>query len=91
MPDLLAVMLVCASTVPQPSCDRTTAVDVMVSPASTPFDCAMRGQAMVAGGALAESLKDGMYLKIQCERSKRTAMEAMGSSERDGAAGQGSE
>jgi hypothetical protein len=63
-------MLVCASTVPQPTCDRTTAADVMVTPASTPFDCAMRGQAMMAGGALADSLKDGMYLKIVCERPR---------------------
>ena len=43
----------------------------MVTPASTPFDCAMRGQAMVAGGALADSLKDGMYLKVMCERDRR--------------------
>jgi hypothetical protein len=77
MPNLFAVMLVCASTVPHPSCDRTTAADVMVTPASTPFDCAMRGQAMVAGGALAESLKDGMYLKVVCERPRgQNAMRA---------------
>jgi hypothetical protein len=82
MPDLLAVMLVCASTIPQPSCDRTTATDVLVTPATTPFDCAMRSQAMMAGGALADSLKEGSYLKILCERSsKRTAMRAVQSGE----------
>jgi hypothetical protein len=83
MPNLFAVMLVCASTVPQPSCDRTTAADVMVTPASTPFDCAMRGQAMMAGGALSESLRDGMYLKIVCERQRgQNAMRAAQSSDR---------
>jgi hypothetical protein len=36
----------------------------------------MRGQATVAGGALADALREGTYLKVVCERSdKRTALE----------------
>jgi hypothetical protein len=74
MPDLLAVMLICASTVPHASCDRATATDIMVRRASTLFECLMNGQTMVAGTAFDGILAKGSYLKIVCERSWKAAM-----------------
>jgi hypothetical protein len=74
MPDLLAVMLICASTVPHASCDRASAMDVMVRRASTPIECLMNGQTMVAGTALDGTLGQGSYLKIVCEHPWRAAM-----------------
>jgi hypothetical protein len=68
MSDLLAVVLICASTIPQSGCDRTTAEDVMTMPAATPFECLSRGQSIVAGGSLREALQANTYLKVVCER-----------------------
>ncbi len=69
MSELLIVALICASTLAAGDCRRDTALDVVTAPASGPMDCMMRGQTMIAGGALAE--QEGTYLKVACER--RTA------------------
>jgi hypothetical protein len=74
MPDLLAVTLICASTIPHASCDRASATDVMVRRASTLFECLMNGQTMVAWTALDGTLGQGSYLKIVCEPPWRAAM-----------------
>ena len=66
MSDLLTVALICASTLQAHHCSRSTALDVVVSPARTALDCALGGQAMVAGTGLASG--EGVYLKISCER-----------------------
>ncbi|WP_046865686.1 hypothetical protein [Microvirga massiliensis] len=68
MPHLLAVMLICASTVPHASCNRASATDVMVRRASSVFECLMNGQTLVAGTAFDGILGQGNYLKIVCER-----------------------
>jgi hypothetical protein len=74
MPELLAVMLICAATIPHASCDRTTATDVMVSRALSPFDCLMKGQATIAGTAFDMAIGQGRYLKVVCERPRRAAV-----------------
>lgn len=71
MSDLLTVALICASTLPAASCSRETALDVIVQPARTPMECALAGQAMIAGTGLASS--PDTYLKIRCDRRTVTA------------------
>jgi hypothetical protein len=71
MSTLLTVALICAATTQVGDCTRDTAIDVVTSPASTPFECIMQGQTIIASG-LGASLQDGAYLKVSCSR-RRTA------------------
>ncbi len=73
MADLLTVAMICASTVPHPDCSRVTALDVIVSPADTPFLCLMQGQTLAAN-SLGVTLSDGQYLKVACERRRTAAL-----------------
>ena len=70
MPSLIAIILICSSQLPHGACNRTSATDVLVSPASNPFDCMMKGQALVAGTALNDTLGSETYMKIVCERPR---------------------
>ena len=70
MQGLIMVALVCGSTMLPDQCSRDTALDVIVSPARTPMDCALGGQAMAARSGLVT--EGGTYLKISCERRKGT-------------------
>ncbi|KQP04192.1 MAG: hypothetical protein Q7T93_19800 [Methylobacterium sp.] len=66
MSELLSVALVCASTMLAQNCSRATALDVIVSPARTPMECMMHGQAVAASTGLPGG--DERYLKVTCER-----------------------
>ncbi|GJE25984.1 hypothetical protein LKMONMHP_0828 [Methylobacterium organophilum] len=66
MSELLAVALVCASSLASVDCSRDTALDVIVSPARTPMECVMHAQATAAAAGLPGG--EGRYLKITCER-----------------------
>jgi hypothetical protein len=70
---LLAVALVCATSTPAQACDRTTAIDVVVSRLATPIECAMRGQTMIAGSPLGDQVGRETYVKVICERQKSVA------------------
>ncbi|GJD74349.1 hypothetical protein [Methylobacterium goesingense] len=66
MSELLTVALVCAATLVAKDCSRDTALDVIVSPARTPMECLMHGQAVAAATGLPGG--DNRYLKVTCER-----------------------
>lgn len=66
MSELLTVALVCAATLVAKDCSRDTALDVIVSPARTPMECLMNGQAVAAATGLPDG--DNRYLKVTCER-----------------------
>lgn len=70
MQGLIMVALVCGSTMLPDQCSRDTALDVIVSPARTPMDCALGGQATAARSGLVR--EGSTYLKISCERRKGT-------------------
>ncbi len=74
MSDLVTVALICASTVPMPSCSRETALDVIVMPSQSVMECAMGGQARVASLGLASG--PDVYVKIRCDRRGVTAVAA---------------
>lgn len=69
MSELLAVALVCATTLAAKDCSRETALDVIVSPAATPMECIMHAQAAAAGAGLPGG--EGRYLKVACEHRYR--------------------
>ena len=66
MPELLAVALVCATSLLAQDCSRDTALDVIVSPARTNMECVLQAQANAAHAGLPGG--EGRYLKIACER-----------------------
>jgi hypothetical protein len=68
MQGLIMVALVCGSALLPDQCSRETALDVIVSPARTPMDCALGGQATAARAGLVT--QGATYLKISCERRK---------------------
>jgi hypothetical protein len=67
---LLAVALICAMSTPYDQCRRDTALDVIAMPVAMPLQCALQGQALVAGSALVERLNGSAYLKVSCERRR---------------------
>lgn len=63
------LILVCATAMPQPDCNRDTAVDVVAGPAApSPLGCGFTGQAMLASTALGPRLGEGRYMKVVCDR-----------------------
>ncbi|WP_019905649.1 hypothetical protein [Methylobacterium sp. 77] len=66
MSELLAVALVCSSVLATQDCSRTTALDVIVSPANTPMECMVHGQSMAASTWVDDGEK--RYVKVTCER-----------------------
>ncbi len=71
---LFAVALICAASMPAQDCNRTTALDVVVSRAVTPIVCALRGQALFACGPLGAGVGEGAYVTVVCERQKDVAI-----------------
>lgn len=67
MPELITVALVCVSTLTAAECNRNTAIDVVVRPAASAYECAMGAQATMAANGMVEP---GTYLKIACERRR---------------------
>ena len=74
MSELLAVALVCATTLSAMECSRDTALDVIVSPAHSPMECMVHAQAAAAGAGLPGG--EGRYLKIVCEHRTRVVAAA---------------
>ena len=68
MPELLAVALICATTLSARDCSRDTALDVIVTPAASPMECLMHAQASAAAAGLPGG--EGRYLKIACEHRR---------------------
>jgi hypothetical protein len=66
--ELLAVVLICATSVPPSDCSRDNAIDVVTMPAATAYDCMALGQSVVAGGALSSVVGDDAYLTVRCQR-----------------------
>ncbi|CAA2136465.1 MULTISPECIES: hypothetical protein [Methylobacterium] len=66
MSELLAVALVCSSMIAVQDCSRTTALDVIVSPAHTPMECMIHGQTMAASTWSDDGEK--RYVRVTCER-----------------------
>jgi hypothetical protein len=73
--DLVAVVMICSVATAALDCTPETALQVMRTPVAMPMECAMRAQAMAAGG-LAENMADGHYLKVRCERRRDAAQDA---------------
>lgn len=71
MPELLAVALVCATTLSSVDCSRDTALDIIVAPAHSAMECVMHAQASAASAGLPGG--EGRYLKIVCERRTKLA------------------
>lgn len=71
MPELLAVALVCATSLVADDCSRDTALDVIITPAHSPMECVMQAQASAAHAGLPGG--EGRYLKIACERRMKVA------------------
>lgn len=71
MSELLAVALVCATTILANDCSRETALDIIVSPAHSPMECMMHAQASAAAAGLPGG--EGRYLKVACERRYKVA------------------
>ncbi len=66
MSELLAVALVCSAALAAQDCSRSSALDVIVSPAHTPMECFMHGQSMAASTWSGEG--EPRYVKVTCER-----------------------
>ena len=69
MIQLIAVILVCASSTSPAECTRETALDVVTRPVAMPTECAMAGE-LVGAHALDVRREDRRYLMIRCERRK---------------------
>lgn len=63
---MLAVILICASTLSPDACTRQTALDVQIVPTPTLQLCMMAGQGVPARDGLAPDT----YPKLICERRK---------------------
>lgn len=69
MGPLVAIVLVCAGSVPLRDCTRDTALDVVVLPgAPTPTACLQAGLLTLARDP--ERLADGAYPRTVCEHRK---------------------
>ncbi|KQT88920.1 hypothetical protein [Methylobacterium sp. Leaf466] len=66
---LLAVILVCASTISPADCTRDTALDVVTQPAALPMECIKAGE-LVGASALDVRREDRRYVMVRCERRK---------------------
>lgn len=63
---LLAVVLICASTLSPEACTRTTAVTSTELPVSSELTCLRDGQ--VFGAEAFGELRPGTFMRITCER-----------------------
>lgn len=67
MNSLMAVVLACGLTTAQADCTPDTALDIVRTPASSSYECLVRGQAAAASVGLPG---EGNYIKVRCERRK---------------------
>ncbi|GJD48547.1 hypothetical protein OPKNFCMD_1269 [Methylobacterium crusticola] len=68
MDGFLAVVLVCAATVPVQDCTEATAADVRKVRVANEIGCAVGWQEIVARSDLREGLGRAAYLKTLCRR-----------------------
>ncbi len=77
MSGLLAVSLVCATTILNPQdCTRDTALDIILTPTTTemPSACLIIGQTAAAGAHVIDEAEGHRYVRVLCERRRsRTA------------------
>jgi hypothetical protein len=67
------LILVCAAGMPQPDCQKGTAIDVIRGPrAASAIECGFHGQAYVAETALVSGIGNS-YVKIRCTPVRRPA------------------
>jgi hypothetical protein len=66
------VLLVCASTIAPADCQAETAVHLLNGPdASNEVMCGMQSQAYLAQTWIGQSLAEGEYVKVICQRGPR--------------------
>jgi hypothetical protein len=71
---IIAIILICSAALARPDCTTDTASDMMQGlEASTPIDCAISSQALIAQSALGPDLGKDQYLKVVCVPKKRLA------------------
>ncbi|WP_407519990.1 hypothetical protein [Methylobacterium oryzisoli] len=68
MSGFLAVVLICASTVPVQSCGEATATDVFKTRVGNEMGCATGWQEIIARSEVREGIGRTAYLKTQCRR-----------------------
>jgi hypothetical protein len=64
----LAVVLICPLSLSAPSCDETTAVDVLSVRVANELACAMGWQEVIARSAFRDEVGVHTYLKTLCRR-----------------------
>ncbi|AWB20659.1 hypothetical protein DA075_06755 [Methylobacterium currus] len=70
MNGFLALVLVCASTVPVQDCDEAKATDVFKTRVASEIGCATGWQEIIARSEIREGLGRTAYLKTQCRRMR---------------------
>ncbi|GJD63528.1 hypothetical protein [Methylobacterium frigidaeris] len=70
MNGFLALVLVCAGTVPVQDCDEATATDVFKTRVASEIGCATGWQEIVARSGIRAGVGQTTYLKTQCRRVK---------------------
>ena len=67
----IPIVLVCLAGQAPSECTRYTAVDVFYGePAHNEVMCNFYGQATIAGTSIGRSLRDGQWIKIECDRKR---------------------
>ncbi|AWN49410.1 hypothetical protein DK419_26225 [Methylobacterium terrae] len=70
MNGFLAVVLICAGTVPVQDCEEATATDVFKTRVASEIGCATGWQEIIARSEVREGIGRTAYLKTQCRRIK---------------------
>jgi hypothetical protein len=70
MNGFLAVVLICAATVPVQECEEATATDVLKTRVASEIGCATGWQEIIARSEVREGVGRTAYLKTQCRRVK---------------------
>lgn len=68
MNGFLAVVLICANTVPVQACEEATATDVFKTKVASEIGCATGWQEIIARSEVREGIGRSAYLKTQCRR-----------------------
>ncbi|GJD98328.1 hypothetical protein [Methylobacterium isbiliense] len=68
MNGFLAVVLICANTVPVQACEEATATDVLKTKVASEIGCATGWQEIIARSEVREGIGRSAYLKTQCRR-----------------------
>ena len=70
MSGFLAVVLICASTVPVQECEEANATDVFKTRVASEIGCATGWQEIIARSEVRDGIGRTAYLKTQCRRVK---------------------